>query len=110
MPFNFTIDPAQDAWTVHLGAAILFDGGNVYDALFLAAAAALAETAVPSDRRARSGGCDVGSSAATSSGLDPGNLSGDWDDGERLIVDGSWPVCVILMSYVFSVRARLGRV
>ena len=49
-PSNLNILPGQKSWLLHLDIIVLSDGGNVYDALFLAARAALWDTKVPRTR------------------------------------------------------------
>ena len=104
---------------------MLADNGNVYDAIFLAAAAALRDTRVPKTKvveykaRARAGGKmdggDVEMKEATAdgtgdrdqnSGLDTRawknatdfELEDYWDEGEPLKCRGSWPVCITINS------------
>jgi len=49
-PSNLNILPGQKSWLLHLDIIVLSDGGNVFDALFLAARAALWDTKVPKTR------------------------------------------------------------
>ena len=124
-PTNLTILPGARAWLVHLDLLILSDAGNVYDALFLAASAALRDTRVPrtraiqyqapepvaaernSDRpvlQEETEGDVQMTDAAQKSGLDtrPMRQAADfeladyWDEGEPLACRGEWPLCVTL--------------
>jgi len=47
---NLNILPGQKSWLLHLDIVVLSDGGNIFDALFLAARAALWDTKVPRTR------------------------------------------------------------
>ncbi|PPQ74322.1 hypothetical protein CVT26_004241, partial [Gymnopilus dilepis] len=49
-PNNLTILPSKKSWLLNLDLVVLSDEGNVYDALFLAARAALWDTKVPRTR------------------------------------------------------------
>ncbi|KAI5117695.1 hypothetical protein M0805_007764 [Coniferiporia weirii] len=118
-PQNLSILPGKKSWLLHLDLLVLSDNGNIHDALFLAAAAALRDTRVPRTRsieyKARGGGGpavvdrvvaeDVRMGEEDqSSGLDTRavrkatdfELTDYWDEGEPLVCGGSWPVCVTL--------------
>lgn len=115
-PKNLTILPGKKSWLLHLDLVVLSDNGNIYDALFLAAAAALRDTRVPRTRsieyRARKDGSAVSDRLATDvtmggegrSGLDTREtkqatdfeLADYWDEGEPLVCDSTWPVPVTL--------------
>ncbi|THH09945.1 hypothetical protein EW145_g1657 [Phellinidium pouzarii] len=119
-PKNLTILPSKKSWLLHLDLLILSDNGNIYDTLFLAAAAALRDTRVPRTRsieyKARRGGgqsavdrlvvedVQMGDDGAQNSGLDTRalnkatdfDLTDYWDEGDPLICTGSWPICVTL--------------
>lgn len=115
-PSNLSILPGRKSWLLHLDALILADSGNIYDALFLAAAAALRDTRVPRTRgiayEARKGGPavnkmlgeDVPMDDAGHSGFDTRavkkttdfELSDYWDEGEPLGNGEGWPVCITL--------------
>ena len=117
-PKNLTILPGRKSWLLHLDLLVLSDSGNVYDALFLAAVAALRDTRVPRTRSiaysARRGAGSVVDRLATedvqmgdvgqTSGLDTRavkkatdfELEDYWDEGELLKCDTSWPFCITL--------------
>lgn len=115
-PKNLTILPGKKSWLLHLDLVVLSDNGNIYDALFLAAAASLRDTRVPRTRsieyRARRDGSVVSDRLATDvsmggdgrSGLDTREtrqatdfeLADYWDEGEPLACGGTWPVPVTL--------------
>ncbi|PBK69225.1 ribosomal protein S5 domain 2-like protein [Armillaria solidipes] len=94
-PPNLTILPGKKAWALHLDVLVLSDVGNLYDALFMAARAALCDTKVPRTR-------GVEYKARKDSGFDTRTaptdfeLSDYWDEGEVLTGSDSWPVCITL--------------
>ncbi|KAK0461511.1 ribosomal protein S5 domain 2-type protein [Armillaria novae-zelandiae] len=94
-PANLTILPGKKAWAVHLDVLVLADAGNLYDALFMAARAALCDTRVPRTRA-------VEYKARKDSGFDTRAAPADfeladyWDEGEVLAGSDVWPVCVTL--------------
>lgn len=115
-PHNLTIIPRRKSWLLNLDAVILSDSGNVVDALFMAARAALWDTKVPRTRaveyrapEARKlskeeipGAMDVDE---TTSGFDTRGMAQTaadfelpdyWDEGEVLHGRDRWPVCVTL--------------
>ncbi|KAI0808027.1 ribosomal protein S5 domain 2-like protein [Fomes fomentarius] len=115
-PQNLTIIPRRKSWLLNLDAVILSDSGNVVDALFMAARAALWDTKVPRTRaveyrapEARKlskedipGAMDVDE---TTSGFDTRGMAQTaadfelpdyWDEGEVLHGRDRWPVCVTL--------------
>ncbi|KAH9981621.1 ribosomal protein S5 domain 2-like protein [Russula compacta] len=110
-PPNLGIIPGRKAWLLTLDLMVLSDAGNVYDALFMAARAALWDTRVPrtraveyrSDNKNQGGEMDVDSEPQ--SGLDTSRakapatdfeLEDYWDDGAVLGRQDAWPVCVTL--------------
>ncbi|KAL5480335.1 hypothetical protein ACEPAI_1605 [Sanghuangporus weigelae] len=117
-PKNLSILSGKKSWLLHLDLLALSDAGNILDALFLAAAAALRDTRVPRTRsveyRARKEDVftidrmavdDVNmEEEGKTSGLDTRSirkatdfeLEDYWDEGEPLTCAGSWPVCVTL--------------
>lgn len=108
--------PGKKSWLLHLDVVILSDHGNIFDALFIAAAAALKDTKIPRTRqieyRARSSR-QIAESTATEdlhmkdvveSNFDTRAISAStdfelvdyWDDGDPLKNTLGWPVCVTL--------------
>ena len=94
---------------------MLSDAGNVYDALFMAARAALWDTRVPrtraveyrrdnGGRRGAKGGDDMDVDPESQSGLDTRSkasatdfeLEDSWDEGPVLGGRDAWPVCITL--------------
>ncbi|KAG7445028.1 ribosomal protein S5 domain 2-like protein [Guyanagaster necrorhizus] len=94
-PDNLTILPGKKAWALHLDIIVLADAGNVCDALFMAARAALWDTRVPRTR-------GVEYKARKDSGFDMQTAPPDfeladyWDDGEVLGGRDTWPVSITL--------------
>ncbi|KAK0239174.1 ribosomal protein S5 domain 2-type protein [Armillaria nabsnona] len=94
-PPNLTILPGKKAWALHLDVLVLSDAGNLYDALFMAARAALCDTKVPRTR-------GVEYKARKDSGFDTRTAPTDfelpdyWDEGEVLAGSDTWPVCITL--------------
>jgi exosome complex component RRP42 len=121
-PSNLGILPGKKSWLLNLDLIVLADAGNVYDALFMAARAALWDTKVPRTRsveykpiRRRARGAQGGSAGAggggdmdvdedTFSGFDTRQIQAAsdfelpdyWDEGEILGGRDRWPVCVTL--------------
>ena len=120
-PNNLGILPGKKSWLLNLDIVVLSDAGNIYDALFMAARAALWDTKVPRTRsveyKARKGGsgnASVGDKAGgsgdmdldedTPSGFDTRHISNAtdfelpdyWDEGEVLDGKDRWPVCITL--------------
>ncbi|KAF9260380.1 ribosomal protein S5 domain 2-like protein [Marasmius fiardii PR-910] len=117
-PANLGIIPRKKSWLLNLDIVILADAGNVYDALFMVARAALWDTKVPRTRAIEYKAKKIGPSAKdttggsgdmdvdqdTASGFDTRNLSGAidfelpdyWDEGEILDGRNIWPLCVSL--------------
>ncbi|TFK68908.1 ribosomal protein S5 domain 2-like protein [Pluteus cervinus] len=114
-PANLGILPRKKAWLLNLDVVVLSDAGNVYDALFMAARAALYDTKVPRTRLVEmhstkiaqkswntTDGMDVDQSAP--SGLDTRqappaqdfDLVDYWDEGEELDGRTRWPVSITL--------------
>jgi exosome complex component RRP42 len=109
-PKNLGILPKKKAWLLNLDIVILSDAGNIYDALFMAARAALWDTKVPRTRsieykarkEERTGDMDVDQD--TTSGFDTRSrqsavdfeLPDYWDEGEVLDGRDTWPVSVTL--------------
>jgi len=92
---------------------VLSDAGNVYDALFMAARAALWDTHVPKTRAVQyrrdnggraKGGDDMDVDREAQSGLDTRSkasatdfeLEDYWDEGPVLSGRDAWPVCITL--------------
>jgi exosome complex component RRP42 len=94
---------------------VLSDSGNIYDALFMAARAALWDTKVPRTRsveyKVRKGGSVVAADSGdmdldedTPSGFDTRHITNAtdfelpdyWDEGEALDGRDRWPVCITL--------------
>lgn len=112
-PNNLGILRGKKSWLLHLDIVVLSDAGNIYDAMFMAARAALWCTKVPRTRGveykaskggkgpAGFGGTDVGE---TMSGFNTRQipkatdfeLHDYWDEGEMLDGRERWPVCVTL--------------
>lgn len=121
-PPNLGILRGKKSWVLHLDAVVLYDEGNTYDALFMAARAALWDTKVPRTRsveyQARKSGTTKGNGNETG-GKGGGDMDVDeevvsgfdtrqiqtatdfelpdyWDEGEPLGGRENWPVCVTL--------------
>lgn len=120
-PNNLGILSRKKSWLLNLDIAVLSDSGNIYDALFMAARAALWDTKVPRTRsveyKARKGGSSTTTAAGktggsgdmdvdedTPSGFDTRQIQNAtdfelpdyWDEGEILDGRDKWPVCVTL--------------
>ncbi|KAL0570214.1 hypothetical protein V5O48_011751 [Marasmius crinis-equi] len=118
-PANLGILPRKKSWLLALDIVVSADAGNVYDALFMGARAALWDTKVPRTRSieyktkkggqgtkdATSGGSgDMDVDEDTSSGFDTRKVAGAidfelpdyWDEGEVLDGHDRWPVSVSL--------------
>ncbi|CAA7261950.1 unnamed protein product [Cyclocybe aegerita] len=123
-PSNLAILRGKKAWLLNLDLVVLADAGNVFDALFMAARAALCDTKVPRTRnveyKARKGTSSVVGSLAASgeswkgdmdldeeggSGFDTRSIQQQatdfelpdyWDEGEPLDGQSRWPICVTL--------------
>lgn len=115
-PPNLCILPKKKSWCLNLDVIVLSDSGNVYDALFMAARAALWDTKVPITRaveyQAKRGGknpqentdVDMDTETEQQSGFDTRHISRAvdfelpdyWDEGETLAGQDLWPVCVTL--------------
>lgn len=129
-PTNLSIIPHKKSWLLHLDLIVLSDSGNVYDALFMAARAALFDAKVPRTRSveykakktgsgAKGGGGDMDVDQDVGSGFDTRwqaskttdfELPDYWDEGEVLDGRERWPVCVTLnlvCSSMATSRARL---
>ncbi len=120
-PPNLGIIPGRKAWLLTLDLMVLSDAGNVYDALFMAARAALWDTHVPKTRaveyrrdnggrRTMKDGGDMDVDPESQSGLDTRSkasatdfeLEDSWDEGPVLGGRDAWPVCVTLNLVPFS--------
>lgn len=113
-PSNLGILRAKKAWLLVLDLVVLSDCGNVYDALFVAARAALWDTKVPRTRSVeyRAGGRLPGAIGSADMDVDEEKQSGFdmrqahaatdfeledyWDEGEPLDGRDRWPVCITL--------------
>ncbi|EIW77766.1 ribosomal protein S5 domain 2-like protein [Coniophora puteana RWD-64-598 SS2] len=116
-PKNLTIVPGKKAWAVHLDVVVYSDAGNVCDAIFMAARAALWDTKVPKTRSVeyralgrkgdreddamevddgvQKSGLDTRTKRSVSTKADF-ELTDYWDEGESLDGREAWPVCVTL--------------
>ncbi|KAH9171319.1 ribosomal protein S5 domain 2-type protein [Lactarius sanguifluus] len=112
-PPNLGIIPGRKAWLLTLDLMVLSDAGNVYDALFMAARAALWDTRVPKTRAVEyrrgiggkaKGDSDMDVDPESQSGLDTRSkpsatdfeLEDSWDEGPVLGGRDTWPVCITL--------------
>ena len=119
-PSNLGILPNKKSWLLNLDIIVLSDSGNIYDALFMAARAALWDTKVPRTRsvayKARGSGSDAAAGKRaggsgdmdldedTPSGFDTRHtmnatdfeIPDYWDEGEVLDGRDRWPVCITL--------------
>jgi len=115
-PPNLGIIPGRKAWLLTLDLMILSDAGIIYDALFMAARAALWDTRVPRTRAieyrpdkkegaGKSTGEEMDVDSEPQSGLDTRKskapatdfeLEDYWDDGAVLGGREAWPVSVTL--------------
>lgn len=121
-PTNLNILRGKKSWLLHVDLLVLSDNGNLHDALFIAAAAALNSTRVPRTReveyrartRTATGGsagalpgsedAPMGEEGVKQSGLDTREvrktadfeLADYWDEGEPLRCAGPWPICITL--------------
>ncbi|KJA22089.1 hypothetical protein HYPSUDRAFT_139661 [Hypholoma sublateritium FD-334 SS-4] len=89
-PANLAILRGKKAWLLHLDLVVLADAGNVYDALFMAARAALCDTRVPRTRsveyqaRKGAGGVVGGKTTAAVTAAATGG-AGDMDVDEEVV-------------------------
>ncbi|KAA1470948.1 ribosomal protein S5 domain 2-like protein [Dentipellis sp. KUC8613] len=111
-PPNLSILRGKKSWLLALDLVVLSDSGNIYDALFMAARAALWDTKVPRTRSVEyrangsrpAGGNDMDVDQEKQSGLDTRQvktatdfeLEDYWDEGEPLGGRDKWPVCITL--------------
>ncbi|KAF5338799.1 hypothetical protein D9758_012050 [Tetrapyrgos nigripes] len=118
-PSNLVILPGKKSWLLNLDIVVLADSGNIYDALFMAARAALWDTKVPRTRSVEykakknesvskstvGGSGDMDMDQDTASGLDTRQIISNaidfelpdyWDEGEVLDGRDRWPLCVTL--------------
>ncbi len=115
-PRNLTIIPRKKSWLLNLDAVVLADAGNVVDALFMAARAALWDAKVPRTRAVQyrapealksakndaPGAMDVDEGISGFDTRDMARTAADfelpdyWDEGEILDGREKWPVCVTL--------------
>ncbi|KAJ7720836.1 ribosomal protein S5 domain 2-type protein [Mycena metata] len=117
-PPNLGILTGKKSWLLNLDCVVLADAGNTYDALFMAARAALWDCKVPRTRAVEykaaaapgaqaveSGEMDVDHDAeAQQSGFDTRSIARAvdfelpdyWDEGKVLGGRERWPVCVTL--------------
>jgi len=116
-PNNLSILPNKKSWLLSLDLVVLTDSGNVVDALFMAARAALWDTKVPRTRpiqyQTRKYGDTLKNTDAMevegvpniTSGFDTRDMARAaadfelpdyWDEGEVLDGRDRWPVCVTL--------------
>ncbi|TFK35812.1 ribosomal protein S5 domain 2-type protein [Crucibulum laeve] len=119
-PNNLGILPKKKSWLLNLDIVVLADAGNIYDAIFMAARAALWDTKVPKTRsveykvrKGNSGGVVGGKTGSsgdmdvdeeTTSGFDTRQiqqatdfeLTDYWDEGEVLDGRERWPISITL--------------
>ncbi|KAI0277953.1 ribosomal protein S5 domain 2-like protein [Russula aff. rugulosa BPL654] len=115
-PPNLGIIPGRKAWLLTLDLMVLSDAGNIYDALFMAARAALWDTRVPRtraveyrpDKKDNKGGNEMmmmDVDPESQSALDTRRskapatdfeLEDSWDDGVVLGGRDAWPLSVTL--------------
>lgn len=104
-PTNLTILPHKKAWLLNLDCIVLADVGNIYDALFIAARAALCDTRVPltrpieykaPQRHPGEGMDESGLDTRQSSQAADFELADYWSEGEILDGRDRWPVCVTM--------------
>jgi exosome complex component RRP42 len=117
-PPNLGILAGKKSWLLNLDCVVLADAGNTYDALFMAARAALWDCKVPRTRAVEykasaapgakaveSGEMDVDRDVeAQQSGFDTRSIARAvdfelpdyWDEGEVLGGRERWPVCITL--------------
>ncbi|KAG2040265.1 ribosomal protein S5 domain 2-type protein [Suillus americanus] len=116
-PKNLGILPGRKSWLLNLDVIVFSDAGNIFDAIFMAARAALWDTKVPrtksvqyrakkSDRSdaTQAMDMDVDETAHVGSALDTRQtiqvadfeLPDYWDEGEPLDGRQTWPVCLTL--------------
>ncbi len=112
-PPNLGIIPGRKAWLLTLDLTVLSDAGNIYDALFMAARAALWDTRVPRtraveyrpDKKDKGGNEMMDVDPESQSALDTRRskapatdfeLEDSWDDGVVLGGRDAWPLSVTL--------------
>ncbi|KAF8154079.1 ribosomal protein S5 domain 2-type protein [Crassisporium funariophilum] len=117
-PQNLAILRGKKSWLLNLDLVILADSGNAYDAIFMAAKAALWDTKVPRTRSVEYKAKKTGPTASVAVGgggsmdVDEDTVSGFdtrqithatdfelpdyWDEGEVLDGRHRWPVCITL--------------
>jgi exosome complex component RRP42 len=115
-PPNLGIIPGRKAWLLTLDLMVISDAGNIYDALFMAARAALWDTRVPKtraveyrpDKKDNKGGNEMmmmDVDPESQSALDTRRskapatdfeLEDSWDDGVVLGGRDAWPLSVTL--------------
>lgn len=112
-PPNLGIIPGRKAWLLTLDLMVLSDAGNIYDALFMAARAALWDTRVPRtraveyhpDKKDKGGNEIMDVDPESQSALDTRRtkapatdfeLEDSWDDGVALGGRDAWPLSVTL--------------
>lgn len=115
-PSNLGILPQKKSWLLNLDLVILSDSGNAYDAMFMAARAALWDTKVPVTKpvqyaakpspstRPAADLMDTSQDGVERSGFDTRQvpsaadfeLPDYWDEGEALAGRELWPVCITL--------------
>ncbi|KAI0791326.1 ribosomal protein S5 domain 2-type protein [Abortiporus biennis] len=116
-PTDLGIIPHKKSWLLNVDLVVLSDAGNIYDALFMSARAALWDTKVPVTRAVQyvspqsdgaRGKTDtedtmevegVGSSSLDTRHMPTASdfeLSDYWDEGAPLSGREKWPVCVTL--------------
>ncbi|KIJ53408.1 hypothetical protein M422DRAFT_155461 [Sphaerobolus stellatus SS14] len=104
-PSNLTIIPGRKSWLINLDCIVLSDAGNVYDALFIVARAALCDSRVPMTRPIEYKAPQKASGdIMDESGLDTRQatkaadfeLRDYWSDGEILEGNNRWPLCITM--------------
>ncbi|KAG0694647.1 ribosomal protein S5 domain 2-type protein [Suillus ampliporus] len=114
-PKNLGILSGKKSWLLNLDVIVFSDAGNIFDAIFMAARAALWDTKVPrtksiqyrakkGDRNDATQAMDVDEHVHAGSTLDTRQtiqvadfeLPDYWDEGEPLDGRQAWPVCLTL--------------
>lgn len=126
-PNNLGILRGTKSWLLHLDLVVLVDSGNVYDALFMAARAALWDTKVPRTRSVEYKARKTGASGVVGGGkkAEQGDMDVDeevvsgfdtrqiqhatdfelpdyWDEGDVLDGRQQWPICITLNFVSFA--------
>ncbi|KAG1736916.1 ribosomal protein S5 domain 2-type protein [Suillus paluster] len=99
-PKNLIILPGKKSWLLNLDVIVFSDAGNIFDAIFMAARAALWDTKVPRTKsvqyRAKKGDRKDATHAMDTIQVADFELPDHLDEGEPLDGRQSWPVCLTL--------------